>query len=170
MTSPQTIDPMAWRALPRLAQIYAAAVISAGAFLFVALMPIQFPQPLLFASLLVLTVLTSTWKVNLLLGANSTSTLSVSYAANLTALLLLGPHHAMVVAAAGVWAQCVVKVRHPYPAYRTIFSVAAEVITMQATGLAYIEFGGSLPPLDLTTLSKPLVCAIATSSPSSTTA
>ncbi len=162
MTSARTVDPMAWRALPRLAQIYAAAVIAVGACLFVALMPIGFPQPLLFASLLVLTVLTSTWKVNLLLGPNSTSTLSVSYAANLTALLLLGPHHAMVVAAAGVWAQCVVKVRSPYPAYRTIFSVAAEVITMQATGLAYIEFGGSLPPLDLTTLSKPLVCAIAT--------
>jgi PAS domain S-box-containing protein len=153
---------MGWRTLPRPAQIYAAATIAAGAFLFVAFLPLQFPQLFLFTALLVLTILTSTWKVNLLVGAHSTSTLSVSYAANLMALLLLGPHHAMVVAAAGVWAQCVVNVRRPYPAYRTIFSVAAEIITMQATGWAYVTFGGSLPALDLATLSKPVVCAIAT--------
>ena len=162
MTLTAPADSMAWRTLPRLAQIYAGATIAAGAFLFIAFLPLELPQPLLFASLLILTILTSTWKVNLLIGPHSTSTLSVSYAADLTALLLLGPHQAMVVAAAGVWAQCVVNVRRPYPAYRTIFSVAAEVITMQATGWAYVGFGGSLPPLDLTSLSKPLVCAIAT--------
>ena len=153
---------MGWRALPRSAQIYAAGTIAAGAFLFVAFLPLEFPQPILFGTLLVLTILTSTWKVNLLVGAQSTSTLSLSYAADLMALLLLGPHHAMVVAAAGAWAQCVVNVRRPYPAYRTIFSVAAEIITIQATGWAYLTFGGSLPALHLATLSKPLVCAIAT--------
>ena len=109
-----------------------------------AFLPLEFPQPILFGTLLVLTILTSTWKVNLLVGAQSTSTLSLSYAADLMALLLLGPHHAMVVAAAGAWAQCVVNVRRPYPAYRTIFSVAAEIITMQATGWVYLTFGGSL--------------------------
>ncbi len=69
---------------------------------------------------------------------SSGSTLSVSCAADLMALMLLGPHQAMVVAVAGAWTQCTFNVRRPYPPYRTIFSMAAEAITMQATGLVYL--------------------------------
>src|SRR6266404_2926781 len=87
----------------------------------------------------------------------SGSTLSVSYAANLMALLLLGPQPAIIVAAAGVWTQCTYKPKHPYPLYRTVFSTAAEVITMAATGVVYRQLGGTTVPSDLFAVAKPLV-------------
>jgi signal transduction histidine kinase/CheY-like chemotaxis protein len=102
------------------------------------------------------------WKVNLPIALSSGSTLSVSYAANLTTLLLLGPQHALVVAVAGVWAQCTYHVKRTYPLYRTLFSVAAEAMTMTATGLAYRWLGGATAGLDVSMLMKPLVGAIAT--------
>ena len=92
----------------------------------------------------------------------SGSTLSVSYAADLMTLLLLGPEAAMVVAVAGAWLQCTVKVKRPYPAYRTVFSMAAEALTMTATGFAYQSLGGTSGPVDVPSLLKPLVGAIAT--------
>ena len=49
-------------------------------------------------------------------------------------LLLLGPRAAVLVAAAGVWTQCTVKIKRPYPWYRTIFSIAAEAVTMAVSG------------------------------------
>lgn len=163
-TSAKTVpsNPMAWRALPVAAQLYAGAMIVAGAFLLVNFFPLHYPQPFLFAALLVLSCLTSVWKVNLLLPSVSASTLSVSYAADLMALLLLGPQQAMVVATAGAWAQCTFNVKRPTPAYRTAFSMAAEAITMQATGFAYLWTGGPLAPQHFTDLPKPLVCAVAT--------
>jgi signal transduction histidine kinase/ActR/RegA family two-component response regulator len=78
------------------------------------------------------------------------------------ALLLLGPQFAIIVAAAGVWAQCTYKPKHPYPLYRTVFSTAAEVITMAATGVVYQQLGGPTVPADLFAVAKPLVAAIAT--------
>ena len=73
--------------------------------------------------LLVASCLTSLWKVNLPIPLASGYTLSVSYAANLMALLLLGPEQALVIALAGVWTQCSVHVRRRYPWYRTAFSM-----------------------------------------------
>jgi PAS domain S-box-containing protein len=46
--------------------------------------------------------------------------------------------------------------------YRTVFSMAAEAITMVATGLSYTWLGGPVAPLDFSGLSQPLVAAIAT--------
>ena len=85
--------------------------------------------------------------MNLPIPLASGSTLSVSYAANLMALLLLGPRVAVAVAAAGVLAQCTINVKQPYPIYRTVFSVAAEILTMAATGLAYRALGGTQGPV-----------------------
>src|SRR6185503_8615848 len=90
------------------------------------------------------------------------STLSVSYAANLMSLLLLGPRAAMVIGVVGVCAQCTLNVRRAYPLYRTVFSAASEALTMLATGAVYVGFGGSFGPFDLSALPKPLVGAIAT--------
>ena len=78
------------------------------------------------------------------------------------ALLLLGPRAAVIVAVAGVWTQCTVNVRQRYPLYRTVFSIAAEVVTMAATGLAYQALGGTTGPFEMATLVRPLVGAIAT--------
>ena len=142
-------------------RVYVAAVIAVGAFGFFVSFPTAYPQPGLFAVLLLAACLTSLWKINLPIPALSGSTLSVSYAADLTALLLLGPRAAVLIAVVGAWTQCTLHVRHRYPWYRTIFSVCAESITMIATGAAYGWLGGTPPPLDESVLPKPLVGAIA---------
>ena len=153
---------LAWRKLPRVAQLYVAAVMIAGAVVLAALLPTTLPDPILFAAILILAGLTSVWKVNLPISLASGSTLSVSYAADIMALLLLGPRHAMIVAVLGAWMQCTVKVKRPYPLYRTMFSVAAEALTMGATGWAYALSGGVPAPLALGPAAKPVVVTIAT--------
>src|SRR5688500_6385906 len=135
-------DRAAWAALPRAAQFYIAGVVGAGAYVMVAFFPLTYPRPFAFAALLVVACLTSIWKVKLVLSAKNESTLSVSYASVLMALLLLGPQAAMVIAVAAAWTQCTFKVNRRYPLHCTIFSMAAEAITIQATGLAYAWLGG----------------------------
>src|SRR5262249_19802841 len=98
-----------WRALDGAARVYVALVILVrAAVVLTGGARHEWPRPALFAFLLGASCLTSSWKVNLPIPLASGSTLSVSYAANLTALLMLGPQPAMLVAIAGVWTQCVV--------------------------------------------------------------
>src|SRR5688572_25781382 len=86
------------RALPVSARIFVVSVIGVGAVLLVTLGPrASFDQPLLFAILLVLSSLTSAFKVTLPI-AKSGSTMSVSYAVDFTALILLGPIETMLIA------------------------------------------------------------------------
>jgi signal transduction histidine kinase/ActR/RegA family two-component response regulator len=154
---------MSWDLLPPAAQIYVTAVMGSGGAVLVALFPTSFPQPWLFAGLVIAACLTASWKVNLLMPLGSGSTLSVSCAAKLAALLLLGPTHSVIVAAAAAITQCTYKVKQRYPLYRTVFSVAAEALTMGATGLAFSWLGGSVGQLDdISRLAKPLVGTIAT--------
>ena len=153
---------LAWSALPRAAQLYVAAVIAVGACTLATFFPSTYPQPILLGLLLIAGCLTSVWKVTLPISVAGESTLSVSYAADLMTLLLLGPEHAIVVAVAGAWAQCTLNVKGTYPLYRTVFSVAAEAITMAATGLAYVWLGGPSAPMELSIVAKPLVGTIAT--------
>ena len=151
-----------WRGLPLVAQIYVGARIVAGATTFVAFFPRELPAPLLFASLALFACVMSVWKVTLPLPLVNGSTLSVSYAANLMSLLLLGPRLAMLIAVAAFWIQCTYKPRHPYPLYRTVFSAAAAALTMAATSIVFNWLGGPDTPLDSFTLARPLVGAIAT--------
>jgi signal transduction histidine kinase/ActR/RegA family two-component response regulator len=155
-------DPLAWKTLPRLAKIYVALVLILGGSTLIAWLPRTYPDPLLFGSILLLACVTSSWKVTLPMSLSSGSTLSVSYAADLMALLLLGPEAAVVVAVVGAWMQCTFKVKRPYPVYRTGFSMAAEAITMVATGIAYSSLGGSTALLGVSEIAKPLVGAIGT--------
>ncbi len=150
------------RQLSAPARLYVLAVMVAGASAVVLWFPTSFPEPWLFALLLVTSCLTSLWKINLPIPLASGSTLSVSYAADLMALLLLGPQQALLIAIAGVWTQCAFNVRRRYPWYRTTFSIAAEALTMTATGVVYLLLGGSLRPVELAPLARPLVGAIAT--------
>src|ERR1043166_382259 len=152
----------AWSSLGRPAQLYVIAVILAGAAALATSLPLTYHRPGLFALLLVVGCLTSVWKVNLPLPLASGSTLSVSYAANLMSLLLLGPRDALIVGVVGVWAQCTFNVKQTYPLYRTVFSVAAEAVTMLSTGAVYEALGGSHGPFDLSLLPRPLIGAIAT--------
>jgi signal transduction histidine kinase/ActR/RegA family two-component response regulator len=151
-----------WHGLPKAARAYVAIVLTAGTIAIIAAAPTTLPHPALFASLLVAACLTSIWKVNLPLALACGSTLSVSYAANLMALLLLGPRPAVVVAIAGAWTQCTVHVKQRYPPYRTLFSVAGEAVTMAATGIAYVWLGGRPASTGWMLPAGPLVGAIAT--------
>jgi signal transduction histidine kinase/ActR/RegA family two-component response regulator len=155
-------NPLAWDGLPRIAQAYVAAITLIGAVVFVLALPHTYPDPWVLGSLLVLACITSAWKVTLPLSLSSGATLSVSYAADLMALLLLGAGPAVIIAVAGAWMQCTFRVKQSYPLYRTGFSMSAEAITMVATGLTYASLGGSPGLIDLSSIAKPLVGAIAT--------
>jgi len=120
------------------------------------------PDAALFLALLLLSCVTSLWKVNLPIALVSGSTLSMSYAANLMSLLLLGTWPATVIGVAGAWAQCTINVKRAYPLHRTLFSVAAEAVTMLASGFVYHALGGRTGGFALALLAKPLVGAILT--------
>src|SRR5262249_34667116 len=91
--------------LPLAARLFVTAVLAAGAITLAVFAPRTIANPVLFASLLVLSSLASAFKVSLPLAASG-STMSVSYAVDFAALLLLGPDETMLVAAASAWSQC----------------------------------------------------------------
>jgi diguanylate cyclase (GGDEF)-like protein/putative nucleotidyltransferase with HDIG domain len=128
--------------LPVKARVFVGLVIAAGAALLVALGPrATFERPVLFAVLLLLSALTSAFKVDLPL-AKSGSTMSVSYAVDFTALILLGAHETMIVAVASAWSQCTFRMQTRNPIHQTLFSMACLAITVQVTGLVYLALGG----------------------------
>jgi signal transduction histidine kinase/ActR/RegA family two-component response regulator len=151
-----------WRDLPLAGRLYVASVIVAGGTTLVVFFPRQIPDPVLFTGLALFAWLTSAWKVTLPLPIVNGSTLSVSYAANLMSLLLLGPSPTLVIAVAAFWIQCTYKPKHPYPLHRTIFSAAAGALTMLVTSVVFTALDGPETPLDSFALARPLVGAIAT--------
>src|SRR6187402_2279702 len=131
------------RALQLAARIYIGATVAIGALLVVLLGPKStFASPYLFTALLLASAITSAFKVSLPL-AKSGSTMSVSYAVDFAALLLLGPHETMIVAVISAWSQCTFRMKVKNPVYRTLFSMASLAITVQAAGFAYGLFGGT---------------------------
>ena len=91
--------------MPFAARLYVAVVIALGILTFVIFFPRNYPDPVLFIALGVVACWTSAWKVTLPISVANGATLSVSYAACLMALLLLGTEHAMVITAAGFFTQ-----------------------------------------------------------------
>ena len=155
-------DDTGWTALPPAAQMYVAAVTLAGVVLIARFFPTTCSRPWMLASLIAFSCITSLWKVTLPLSRTSGSTLSVSYAADLMALLLLGPDHAMIVAVTGAWAQCTFRAKERYPWYRTAFSMAAEAMTIQATGVVFTLLTDTTSLVPVTFLARAIVAAIAT--------
>jgi diguanylate cyclase (GGDEF)-like protein/putative nucleotidyltransferase with HDIG domain len=148
--------------LPQPARLYVAGVIAAGAILIAVNLPLAtFRQPALFFVLLALSSLTSGLKVTLPIPGSG-STMSVSYAVDFAALLLLGPHETMVVAMTSAWAQCTFRTRDWNPPYKTLFSMASLTVTVQATGFVYQWLGGVPGVLSVPTVSRPLVGAAMT--------
>ncbi len=136
------------RALPVPAQVFIAVVIAAGAATLAWTLPhVRFDNPLLFVALLLMSNLTSAFKVTLL--AASGSTLSVSYMVDFAALLLLGPAPTTLIAVTSAWSQCTFRMKQPTPWYRTLFSMASLAITVRAAGFTYEQLGGV--PGELTT-------------------
>jgi len=151
----------AWRRLPRPARAHVAIVTLAGLAVLAASFPRTPPPWGLFLFSLAASCVTSAWKINLPIPLSSGSTLSMSYAADLMALLLLGPRPAIVIAVCGVWTQCTINVKRRYPLYRTAFSMSAEAITMAATGIVYQTLGGSVTS-GIVAMAEPIVASIAT--------
>ncbi len=150
------------KALPLRARLYVCAVTGVGAGLLVAFFPLKsFGSLWLFLLLLVLSSVTSVFKVNLPL-ARSGSTMSVSYAVDFLSLLLLGPSETMLVAAASAFSQCTFRIKEPNPRYRTLFSMACLVITVQAAGAVYALLGGRPGVFSWVDLPKALVGAATT--------
>jgi diguanylate cyclase (GGDEF)-like protein/putative nucleotidyltransferase with HDIG domain len=147
------------KSLPIAARIYVCAIIATGAVLLGAFFPTHFVgNPYLFIGLLLLSSITSVFKVNLPLARRS-STMSVSYAVDFASLLLLGPAETMLVAAASAFSQCTFRIKERNPIHRTLFSMACLIVTVQAAGLVYLWLGGRPGVIVAATLAKPLVGA-----------
>src|SRR5947207_811641 len=147
------------RGLPIAARLYVATVIFAGITLFAVCAPhMQFQQPLLFMALLVLSSASAALKVHLQLTAGK-STMSVSYAVDFASLLLLGPHETMLVTGGGALSQCSLNRKDPNPLYRTLFSIASLIITIQFAGLVFAGLGGTHSDMSLRAIARPLVGA-----------
>src|SRR3989442_4701875 len=147
---------------PFAARVFGASVIVAGATVMaICLPPAGFaPQPILFAAPVALASGAAALKVTLPLTASG-STMSVSYAVDFAALLLLGPHETMVVAVASAFCQSHVNTKDKNPLYRTIFNMAALVLTVQGAGLALLWLTD--PSADaVSTIARPLVGAATT--------
>src|SRR6187402_3871395 len=123
--------------LPLAARIYVGSVIAGGAVLLAVLFPVaQFEHPAWFVTLLLLSSITSAFKVNLPL-ARSGSTMSVSYAVDFLSLIVLGPSQTMIVGSTSAWSQCTFRMTTKNTLYRTLFSMASLVISVQAAGGAF---------------------------------
>jgi diguanylate cyclase (GGDEF)-like protein/putative nucleotidyltransferase with HDIG domain len=147
--------------LPVAARAYVGTMIALGALLLFVYFPHDLePHPLWFVALLLLSSITSAFKVNLPL-ARSGSTMSVSYAVDFLALIVLGPNQTMLVAATSAWSQCTFRMSTRNEFYRTLFSMASLIISVKAAGDAFYALGGTpgLADLSLAGMARPLIGA-----------
>jgi diguanylate cyclase (GGDEF)-like protein/putative nucleotidyltransferase with HDIG domain len=143
---------------PVAGQVYVYAVIALGAVVMVsALSSLELSRPGLFAALLVLSVMSSALKVDMPLGAGS-STISLSFAVDFTALLLFGPGPTMLIAVTSGWSQCTLRMQERNPTYKTLFSMATLAVSVAAAGAAYSYLGGTYGTLSAAPL-QPLMGA-----------
>ena len=149
--------------LPIAARLYVGAVLLAGTVVLTVFVPRTLSDPALFVALLLFSSLASALKVNLPL-TKSGSSMSVSYAVDFAALLLLGADATMLVAMASAWSQCTFRMNTRNPPYRTLYSMASLVLTVKAAGLVYAILGGSPPgqSFSFMQVTKPLVGAATT--------
>src|SRR5919204_21314 len=149
--------------LPIAARMYVGAVVATGFTILVVFAPRHIGDPALFVALLLFSSLASALKVSLPL-TTSGSSMSVSYAVDFAALLLLGADETMLVASASAWSQCTFRMKQRNPLYRTLYSMASLVLTVKAAGLVYMWLGGTAPgqSFSIWTIPKPLVGAATT--------
>jgi len=149
--------------LPLAARIYVASVIAAGAIVMAVCLPLVdiSHQSVLFVALVAVASASAALKVTLPI-TTSGSTMSVSYAVDFASLLLLGPHATIVVAVASAFCQCHLNNKERNPIYRTMFSMAALVLTVESAGLALRWLGDPAAADGLSAIARPLVGAATT--------
>src|SRR5262245_59520127 len=116
--------------------IYVSGVIAGGAALLVYMAPRSLARPMFAVSVLTAAIVLSLFKVRLPLH-KGVSTMTLAYAADLVALLAGDPNLAMLISAAAVLVQCTTRVRRSQPFYRTMFSMAAVVVSVRAAGAVW---------------------------------
>ena len=143
------------RDLPPRGRWYIIAVIVLGALTFGLLVPRATFTPILpLVLMVVLSSLTSSFKIQFPIASGSN--MSVSYVVDIAALILRGPHTAMIVGAASGWSQSTLNAQSRNPPYRTLFNMAILVLTVQASGQVYRRLGGS-PTSDAAAAALPLI-------------
>src|SRR5262245_16777832 len=133
------------RDVPPRGRWYILAVIAFGAILIFTLLPRATFTPILpLVFLILLSSLTSTFKVQFPIASGSN--MSVSYVVDIAALIMRGPHASMLVSIASAWSQSTLNAKSRNPLYRTLFNMAILVITVQASGQVYERLGGTGHP------------------------
>ena len=139
---------------------YVIAMIALGAVVMAnAMWSLQLSRPELFATLLVVSVITSALKVDMPLGVGS-SCISLSFAVDFTALLLLGPAPTMLISATSGWSQCTFRMSERNPAYKTLFSMATLAVSVAAAGTTYKWLGGTYGTLPQAPLQSLMAAAM----------
>ena len=142
------------RDLPPRARWFILTVITLGAVTLAVLLPRASFAPLLpLVFLVLLSSLTSAFKVHLPIASGSN--MSVSYIVDIASLILRGPHATMIVGAASGWSQSTLNTRSQTAAHRTLFNMAVLVLTVQAAGQVYQRLGGTANG-DLRVIAVPL--------------
>jgi PAS domain S-box-containing protein len=138
------------REVPPSARWYILAVIALGAVTFALLVPHATFAPIGPLLLLIgLSSLFSAFKVQFPIASGSN--MSLSYIVDIAALILRGPHAAMIVGAASGWSQSTFRVTVRNPLYRTLFNMACLILTAEASGQVFQRLGGApdLPPASM---------------------
>jgi hypothetical protein len=120
--------------------LYVGAVIGAGTAVLVVFAPRTLPNLATVAIFLASMLLVSLFKLRIPIGRGPW-TISMAYVVDFVVIVNAGADLAMVIAAAGVLVQCLVRVRRPQPWYRTAFSMAAVVLAVQAAGSVWSQRG-----------------------------
>jgi diguanylate cyclase (GGDEF)-like protein len=142
------------RALPLAARVYVSAVVLLGLWLGgSSLVALRVTRPGPFVALLVLAVVTSIFKIAVPMPAALAAqplTMSLAFAANFAALLVLDGPSAMLIAVVAAWSQTTFNVFHTKnPLHRTVFNMAALAATMAATEMVLHVLAGHAPPWDV---------------------
>jgi diguanylate cyclase (GGDEF)-like protein/PAS domain S-box-containing protein len=143
--------------LPWAARFFVVATIVSAGVVLATHLPAGLPNLPLFVLFAVASTVASGLKLRLPLGT-SASNLSVSYTIDFASLILLGPNPTMLVAALSAWAQSTIKISKRNPAFRTLFNIAALILTVQAAGWVFHALGGVVGVFD-SGLVKPILGA-----------
>jgi diguanylate cyclase (GGDEF)-like protein/putative nucleotidyltransferase with HDIG domain len=138
--------------MPLTAKAYVATVVGTGAACLIgAAIQLRLNDPLLFMTLLVAGVVTSTAKVELPLG-RSQSNLSLSHAVNFWSLFALGSGEAICIAAISAWTQCTMRAGGRNPFHRIVFSIASLTVTVATAAIPLMLYGA--PHADMAALAR----------------
>jgi len=139
-------------------RIYLTSVIAVGVTLIAARWPAAGPHAQMASYLLIASLVLSLLKLSMPLDAGQ-ATISMAYTVDFAALLLCGADVAMLIATFGVLVQCLVRAKTKQPPIRLIFSVAAVVISVQASGYVWSALGGGVENLGFATTIGPMSAA-----------